>query len=201
MVILVVGTNFLVFRPLVAWAERFRMETSESAEKPKSIVLDFLRRSADPPCARPAVQAHRALPGPGDAVHSAWPSTHSDRTCAVAAWATSSSGPCIIGASGFVAVSGMSFTSNADLGFCALPLRSSHSGSSRSPGLWSSLVAVDDHLGAGGGQDRHEAAALPLCPARGAGAGQLPGHPAVPLHYRSSSMGLGRPLGLSAPSS
>ena len=48
MIILVVGTNFFVFRPLVAWAERFRMETSESSEKPKSIVLDVLRRSAIP---------------------------------------------------------------------------------------------------------------------------------------------------------
>ncbi len=48
LVILVVGTNFFVFRPLVAWAERFRLETSESAEKPKSVVLDVLRRSAIP---------------------------------------------------------------------------------------------------------------------------------------------------------
>jgi NitT/TauT family transport system permease protein len=48
MVILVVGTNFMVFRPLVAWSERFRMETSEAAEKPKSVVLNFLRRSAIP---------------------------------------------------------------------------------------------------------------------------------------------------------
>jgi NitT/TauT family transport system permease protein len=48
MVILVVGTNFFVFRPLVAWSERFRMETSEATEKPRSIVLDVLRRSAIP---------------------------------------------------------------------------------------------------------------------------------------------------------
>ena len=48
MVILVVGTNFLVFRPLVAWSERFRMETSEATEKPKSVVLNVLRRSAIP---------------------------------------------------------------------------------------------------------------------------------------------------------
>jgi NitT/TauT family transport system permease protein len=48
MVILVVGTNFFVFRPLVAWSERFRMETSEATEKPRSIVLNFLRRSAIP---------------------------------------------------------------------------------------------------------------------------------------------------------
>jgi NitT/TauT family transport system permease protein len=45
MVILVVGTNFFFFRPLVAWSEKFRMETSASADQPKSIVLDILRRS------------------------------------------------------------------------------------------------------------------------------------------------------------
>jgi NitT/TauT family transport system permease protein len=48
MIILVVGTNFFVFRPLVAWSDRFRMETSESTEKPKSIVLNALRRSSIP---------------------------------------------------------------------------------------------------------------------------------------------------------
>jgi NitT/TauT family transport system permease protein len=48
MVVLVVGTNFFVFRPLVAWAEKFRMETSESADKPESIILNLLRRSSVP---------------------------------------------------------------------------------------------------------------------------------------------------------
>jgi NitT/TauT family transport system permease protein len=48
MVILVVGTNFFVFRPLVAWSDRFRLETSEATDRPKSIVLNFLRRSAIP---------------------------------------------------------------------------------------------------------------------------------------------------------
>ena len=48
MVLLVVGTNFLVFRPLVAWSDKFRMESSESAEKPKSIILNLLRRSSIP---------------------------------------------------------------------------------------------------------------------------------------------------------
>ncbi len=48
MVVLVVGTNFFVFRPLVAWAEKFRMETSESADKPNSVVLNVLRRSSIP---------------------------------------------------------------------------------------------------------------------------------------------------------
>ena len=48
MIILVVGTNFLFFRPLVAWADKFRLESSESADKPKSIVLNLLRHSAIP---------------------------------------------------------------------------------------------------------------------------------------------------------
>jgi NitT/TauT family transport system permease protein len=47
-VIIVVGTNFLLFRPLVAWAEKFRIETSTSADTPRSIVLNILRRSSIP---------------------------------------------------------------------------------------------------------------------------------------------------------
>ncbi len=45
MVVLVVGVNFVFFRPLVAWAEKFRMEESDAVDKPKSIVLNLLRRS------------------------------------------------------------------------------------------------------------------------------------------------------------
>jgi NitT/TauT family transport system permease protein len=48
MVILVVGTNFFVFRPLVAWSDKFRLESSEGADKPKSIVLNILQRSSVP---------------------------------------------------------------------------------------------------------------------------------------------------------
>ncbi len=48
MVVLVVGTNFFVFRPLVAWSDKFRMESSESGDKPKSIVFNMLRRSSIP---------------------------------------------------------------------------------------------------------------------------------------------------------
>ena len=48
MVILVVGTNFFVFRPLVAWAEKFRVETSVSSDTPRSTVLNVLRRSSIP---------------------------------------------------------------------------------------------------------------------------------------------------------
>ena len=48
MIILVVGTNFFVFRPLVAWSDKFRLESSESVDKPRSLVLDILRRSSIP---------------------------------------------------------------------------------------------------------------------------------------------------------
>src|SRR3984885_4143338 len=48
MVILVVGTNFFVFRPLVAWSDKFRLESSESGDKPKSVVLNILQRSSVP---------------------------------------------------------------------------------------------------------------------------------------------------------
>jgi NitT/TauT family transport system permease protein len=47
-IVLVLGVNFLFWRPVTAWAERFRVEESESAEKPRSLVLDVLRRSDVP---------------------------------------------------------------------------------------------------------------------------------------------------------
>jgi NitT/TauT family transport system permease protein len=48
MVVMVVGVNVLFWRPLVAYAEKFRIETSEAAEQPKSYVLSFLRSSHIP---------------------------------------------------------------------------------------------------------------------------------------------------------
>ena len=55
MVFLVIGVNFLFWRPVVAWAERFRVEESAAAERPRSYVLDVLRRSSVPDLvARPA---------------------------------------------------------------------------------------------------------------------------------------------------
>jgi NitT/TauT family transport system permease protein len=48
MIVLVIGVNFLFWRPVTAWAERFRVEESEAAEKPRSLVLDVLRRSEVP---------------------------------------------------------------------------------------------------------------------------------------------------------
>lgn len=48
MVAMVIGINFVFWRPLVAWAERFRMEETEAEEKPRSLVFDVLRRSRVP---------------------------------------------------------------------------------------------------------------------------------------------------------
>ena len=48
MIVMVVAVNVLFWRPLVAWAEKFRFEESEGADKPRSIVLDVLRRSSIP---------------------------------------------------------------------------------------------------------------------------------------------------------
>jgi NitT/TauT family transport system permease protein len=48
MIIMVVGVNVLFWRPLVAWAEKFRVETSQAEQQPKSYVLNFLRQSSIP---------------------------------------------------------------------------------------------------------------------------------------------------------
>jgi NitT/TauT family transport system permease protein len=47
-VLLVLGVNFFFWRPITAWSERFRVEESEATEKPRSLVLDVLRRSHVP---------------------------------------------------------------------------------------------------------------------------------------------------------
>lgn len=48
MTVMVVGVNFFFWRPLTAWAERFKNEQSEAAAVHRSLVLDFLRRSSWP---------------------------------------------------------------------------------------------------------------------------------------------------------
>nr|WP_245238318.1 ABC transporter permease subunit [Streptomyces roseochromogenus] len=45
MAVMVIGVNFLFWRPLTAWAEKFKNEQSEASEVQRSVVLDFLRRS------------------------------------------------------------------------------------------------------------------------------------------------------------
>ncbi|MBN9155708.1 ABC transporter permease subunit [Microbacterium sp.] len=48
MIVMVIGVNFLFWRPLTAWAERFRTGDTSSAEQQRSIVLDLVRRSVIP---------------------------------------------------------------------------------------------------------------------------------------------------------
>ncbi|MEU8961285.1 ABC transporter permease subunit [Streptomyces sp. NPDC048491] len=45
MAVMVIGVNFVFWRPLTAWAEKFKNEQSEAGEVQRSLVLDFLRRS------------------------------------------------------------------------------------------------------------------------------------------------------------
>jgi NitT/TauT family transport system permease protein len=64
MIVLVIGVNFVFWRPVTAWAERFRVEESEAAERPRSIVLDLLRRSQVPQqLGRPLRPVGRMLDG------------------------------------------------------------------------------------------------------------------------------------------
>ena len=48
MIFMIIVINFLFWRPLVAYVDKFRVELSESSQKPKSLVLDALRRSSWP---------------------------------------------------------------------------------------------------------------------------------------------------------
>lgn len=48
MILMVVGVNFVFWRPLTAWAERFRTGDTVTVEQQRSIVLDLVRRSVIP---------------------------------------------------------------------------------------------------------------------------------------------------------
>jgi NitT/TauT family transport system permease protein len=62
MVVMVVGVNVVFWRPLVAWSEKFRIETSEAVDVPRSVTLDLLRRSHVPAAlARPLKPVARGL--------------------------------------------------------------------------------------------------------------------------------------------
>ena len=61
MIIMILAVNTVFWRPLVAYAERFRIEQTESSQKPRSAVLDLLRRSSWPAIAG---RGRRALAEP-----------------------------------------------------------------------------------------------------------------------------------------
>ncbi|HWF34857.1 MAG TPA: ABC transporter permease subunit [Solirubrobacteraceae bacterium] len=48
MIVLVIGVNVLFWRPLTAWCERYRYETTEAEEVQRSLVLDLIMRSSWP---------------------------------------------------------------------------------------------------------------------------------------------------------
>jgi NitT/TauT family transport system permease protein len=48
MIIVVIGVNIVFWRPLTAWCERYRYETTESAEVQRSLVLNLIMRSSWP---------------------------------------------------------------------------------------------------------------------------------------------------------
>ncbi|HEY3596487.1 MAG TPA: ABC transporter permease subunit, partial [Paraburkholderia sp.] len=45
MAVVILGYDQLLFRPLVAWADKFRMETTSSGDAPESWLLDLIRRT------------------------------------------------------------------------------------------------------------------------------------------------------------
>jgi len=61
MIVMILVVNALFWRPLVAYAERFRLELTESAQKPRSVVLSALRRTSWPALAG---RSRRALARP-----------------------------------------------------------------------------------------------------------------------------------------
>lgn len=65
MIIMILVINFFFWRPLVAYVDKFRVELSESSVKPRSLVLDALRRSSWPEVLG---RGRRSLAGPVNAV-------------------------------------------------------------------------------------------------------------------------------------
>ncbi len=45
MTIVILAYDQLMFRPLVAWADKFRMENTSSGNVPESWLLDLIRRT------------------------------------------------------------------------------------------------------------------------------------------------------------
>ena len=71
MALMIIAVDQLLWKPLVAWSERFRLEDLASTEKPKSWMLDLVRRS---PLLRRLRRARREVGGAGAAEAAAAPS-------------------------------------------------------------------------------------------------------------------------------
>jgi NitT/TauT family transport system permease protein len=61
MIVMILAVNFVFWRPLVAYVERFRLEQTEASTKARSLILDLLRRSSWPALAG---RGRRALARP-----------------------------------------------------------------------------------------------------------------------------------------
>jgi NitT/TauT family transport system permease protein len=83
MSVMILAVDQLLWKPLVAWSERFRLEDLSSAEKPRSWMLDLLRRSPLMRRLRRMRRGHPSAPtvtSAGDAArHAASPPTNPDR--------------------------------------------------------------------------------------------------------------------------
>ena len=175
------------------------MENSESADKPKSIVLDLLRRSRSAaPGGRWAAQSGALRPG--------HPAVRSGRV--PAARATRANGGVgdvifwviIVGASGVVAVLGLLYLNAAPRVLPSSPSLVGARAGSRSPG-WSSLLVVSTIVWVPVGvkigmNPRLARYAQPVVQVLAS----FPANPPVPLRHRSSSSTSGIPLDYRRPS-
>ena len=182
MVILVVGTNFFVFRPLVAWSDKFRLETLRVGGQAEERRPRHPAPLVDADAARPADPARGPCPRPGH------PPVRAGRVpaCTRTRAQRQARRRHLLGRSSsarrrLVAVIGIIYL-NAHLGFAHFPIAHRPRVRDLRPGR-RPAGHLDAHLGAGGREDRHEPEAVPLRPTRRAGAGQLPGHPAVPVRH------------------
>ena len=66
MIMVILAVNAVFWRPMVAFAERFRVEQTEASQKPRSIVLNMLRRSSWPGLAGRGQARHRPAGQPAD---------------------------------------------------------------------------------------------------------------------------------------
>ncbi len=94
MVLMILATDQLVWRPLVAWASRFKLEETAATEEPRSWVLGLLTRSLLLKRVAAALRRRRRATPVAPRVASAWPRA--------AAWLAAAAGATVL-AAGLVA--------------------------------------------------------------------------------------------------
>jgi NitT/TauT family transport system permease protein len=83
MSVMIVAVDQILWKPLVAWSERFRLEELSAGEKPRSWVLDLIRRSALLRRLRRARRRSRPPVAPPAAPAPAAPASDADRGVAL----------------------------------------------------------------------------------------------------------------------